>query len=141
MLENLAGVNPKELLETWENGRIKLFLIQRLLRFRRDHSDLFLKGNYLPLPATGALSDCVVSFARERDGLWLMVIAPRLSSRVGFPPIGEKWQDTAVEIPEPLEIHNVRSLFQSGEVRGENRKLMLKDALATLPFAAITNAK
>jgi (1->4)-alpha-D-glucan 1-alpha-D-glucosylmutase len=140
MLENLAHVNPKELLETWGDGRIKLFLTQSLLRFRRDHSDLFLKGNYLPLPATGPLSDGVVSFARELDGLWLIVLAPRLSSRVGFPPIGEKWQDTAVEIPEPLEMHNIRSLFQPGEVRGDGRRFLLKDALSALPFAAITNA-
>jgi (1->4)-alpha-D-glucan 1-alpha-D-glucosylmutase len=139
MLETLPEANPKELLENWSDGRIKLFLTQGLLRFRRDHPDLFQQGSYLPLPATGAQSDCVVSFARELDGRWLIVIAPRLSSRVGFPPIGEKWQDTAVEIPEPLELSNMRSVFGGGEVRADDRRLLLQDTLSALPFAAITN--
>ena len=41
--------DPEELLQNWPDGRIKLFLTQRLLRFRRDHARFFNRGNYLPL--------------------------------------------------------------------------------------------
>ena len=47
--------------------------------------------------ATGGQMDCV--------------IAPRLSSRVGFPPIGEVWKDTAIELPETLSLEKAHDLF------------------------------
>src|SRR5205814_3660619 len=111
MLSCLSSSKPEELLRNWPDGRIKMFLTQRLLRFRHEHADLFRRGNYLPLPARGTFADCCVSFGRELDGEWIMVIAPRLSSRVGFPPIGGKWKDTTVELPDSLSLKNVRDLF------------------------------
>jgi hypothetical protein len=47
----------------------------------------------------------------------------------------------AVEIPDGLEVTGGRNLFTSAEVRTDNRRLMLKDALAILPFAVITNVR
>jgi (1->4)-alpha-D-glucan 1-alpha-D-glucosylmutase len=102
MPDSLKGAAPEELLQHWPDGRIKLFLTQRLLRFRRDHSALFQQGKYLPLSANGTFADCCVAFVREHEGEWIAVIVPRLSSRVGFPPIGERWQDTIVGLPPSL---------------------------------------
>ena len=42
------------LLAGWADGRIKLFLTQRVLQFRRDHPDLFERGSYLPAETLGA---------------------------------------------------------------------------------------
>ena len=41
MLESLGKARPEELLESWPDGRIKMFLTQRVLRFRRDQPELF----------------------------------------------------------------------------------------------------
>src|SRR6266542_3330113 len=49
MLEALPSATPEELMQTWPEGRIKLFLTQRVLRFRRENADLFERGEYLPL--------------------------------------------------------------------------------------------
>ncbi len=76
-----------------------MFLTQRVLRFRREHADLFQRGEYLPLQASGIFAECCISFARQLTDKWIVVIAPRLSSRVGFPPIGELWKDTTIEFP------------------------------------------
>src|SRR5438094_8940135 len=89
MLEALPTATIEELLRNWPDGRIKMFLTQRLLQFRREHVDLFHRGEYLPLRASGTLAECCVSFARELAGKWIIVIAPRLSSRIGFPPVAE----------------------------------------------------
>src|SRR6059036_2440965 len=94
MLETLSTATPHELIQTWPDGRIKMFLTQRLLRFRRQYTDLFHRGEYLPLCASGIFAECCVSFARRLTDKWIVVITPRLSSRVGFPPIGERWQET-----------------------------------------------
>ncbi|HET9857157.1 MAG TPA: hypothetical protein VFP99_04920, partial [Chthoniobacterales bacterium] len=139
MLDALGASTPDELLQNWPDGRIKMFLIHRLLKFRNEHVDLFQRGNYLPLAASGTFADCCVSFARQIENRWMVVIAPRLSSRIGFPPIGDKWKDTVVDLPKNLEMKNARDVFTGREIAAQDRQVKLSDALSTLPFAALTN--
>jgi (1->4)-alpha-D-glucan 1-alpha-D-glucosylmutase len=140
MLETLDGSKPEALLQNWPDGRIKMFLIQRLLRFRREHENIFRRGNYLSLAVGGGLADSCVSFARELEGSWIAVIAPRVSSRVGFPPVGEKWKDTAIELPENPRLQKVREIFSDRELQLESRSLSVSEALLVLPFAVVTNS-
>src|SRR5881628_2467029 len=51
----------RELLQRWPDGRIKMFLTQRIPRFRREHADLFRRGEYLPVQATGTFAECCIS--------------------------------------------------------------------------------
>ena len=139
LLDSLTGATPEELLQNWPDGRIKLFLTQRLLRFRRDHPALFQQGKYLPLTASGTFADCCVAFVREHEGEWIAVVVPRLSSRVGFPPIGDKWKDTVVELPESLSRDGARELFTGRDLQTDNGALKLSEAMAILPFAVYTN--
>ena len=85
MLESLGQANPEELLGCWRDGRIKLFLTQCLLTFRREHRDLFARGRYRAFDLTGEFADCVIAFARILGkSIDHRVVAPRLSSRIGF---------------------------------------------------------
>ena len=117
-MESLGNVTHAELLQKWPDGRIKMFLIQRVLQFRRAHPELFGYGNYRPLKTSGALGDSCIAFARQHEAQGIIVVAPRLSARVGFPPLGEKWKDTVVEVPEGFS--TVRDLFTNREVPFEN---------------------
>ena len=139
LLESLASVKPEELFRNWPDGRIKMFLTQRTLQFRCAHFDLFQRGEYLPIRTGGTFAECVVSFARKLDRQWMIVIAPRLSSRVGFPPIGEMWKDTLVELPESISLDRAHDLFTCRDV--QDRQLKLADAMSVLPFSVITNLK
>ena len=139
MLEALPAGAIDELLRNWPDGRIKMFLTQRVLQFRREHVDLFHRGEYLPLRASGTLAECCVSFARELAGKWIIVIAPRLSSRIGFPPVAETWKDTSVGLPESLSLEHAHDLFTCHEIRRDGRRVSVSDALSILPFAGITN--
>ncbi len=139
MLDALATATPGELMQTWPDGRIKLFLTQRLLRFRRQYPDLFHRGEYLPLCASGTFAECCFSFARHLADKWIVVIAPRLSSRVGFPPIRERWQETTIEFPETFSLKGAHDLFTCRPVPLRNRNVKLADALSISPFALITN--
>ncbi len=138
MLSCLSTKSPEELLQSWPDGRIKMFLTQRALRFRNEHVELFRSGNYLPLRATGPFVDCCLCFARQLDQRSIIVIVPRLSSRIGFPPIGERWRDTVVELPESLSLHRGREIFTGRELSIQNRQIRLVDAISILPFAIIT---
>jgi len=139
MLESLSASTPHELIQNWPDGRIKMFLTQRVLQLRREHVDLFQRGEYLALAANGTFAECCVSFARRLGNQWIVVIAPRLSSRLGFPPVGERWKDTALELPETLSFENAHNLFTCRDLHHERRQISIADAITILPFAVITN--
>lgn len=139
ILATLDQATPEALLHGWPDGRIKMFLTRTILRFRKEQADLFRHGSYEPANATGPLADCCVSFTRQLNGKWVLVVAPRLSSRVGFPPVGPKWQDTAVELPAPISGGKAREIFTNRAIRFEGRYVRVADILATLPFAVLTN--
>jgi (1->4)-alpha-D-glucan 1-alpha-D-glucosylmutase len=139
MLEALSTATPGELMQSWPDGRIKLFLTQRVLQFRHEHADLFQRSEYLPLKVSGTFAECCVSFVRRRADKWIVVIAPRLSSRVGFPPVGEPWKDTAIEFPRTLSLAQAHDLFTCQTLPVRDRELKIADALSILPFAVITN--
>jgi (1->4)-alpha-D-glucan 1-alpha-D-glucosylmutase len=139
MLASLENASPEALLREWPDGRIKLMLTQRLLRFRRERALLFERGTYLPLTVTGEFADCCVAFAREHEAKWIVVLVPRLSSRVGFPPIGEKWKDTAVALSLSFPRDGVTELFTGRDLAGGDGALRLSEALAILPVAVYAN--
>ena len=139
MLAALPAAAPDELMRNWPDGRIKMLLTKRVLQFRRQHADLFEHGEYSPLAANGTFAECCVSFARQLGDKWIVVIAPRLSSRVGFPPVGERWKDTTIELPETLSLQDAHDLFTCRPVPLQDRRLKLSDTLSILPFAMITN--
>jgi (1->4)-alpha-D-glucan 1-alpha-D-glucosylmutase len=139
MLAALPAATPDELMRSWPDGRIKMFLTQRMLQFRREHADLFQSGEYSPLIATGTFAECCISFVRKLAGKWIVVIAPRLTSRVVFPPVGERWQDTSIELAEALSLENAHDLFICRAIHHEDRKVSVSDAMSVLPFAVITN--
>jgi (1->4)-alpha-D-glucan 1-alpha-D-glucosylmutase len=85
------------------------------------------------------LADCCISFARRLDRHWAVVIVPRLSSRIGFPPVGDVWKDTAIELPENLALERGREIFTGRELLIQNRQIRVADALSILPFAMVTS--
>lgn len=135
-IESLRNATPAELLQKWPDGRIKMFLIQKVLQFRRAQPDLFGHGTYRALKTSGTFADSCIAFAREHDGHRIVVISPRLSARVGFPPLGEKWKDTSIEVPEGFS--DPCDLFTDREVPVSEKHVRLCDALSILPFAVLT---
>src|SRR5207302_728349 len=139
MLSCLSSKRPEELLQNWPDGRIKMFLTQRALHFRNEHVDLFRRGNYLPLRANGAFGDCCIAFARQMDRQAVVIIVPRLSSRIGFPPIGDRWKDTTIELPEAFPLERWRDIITGRELWIKNRQIRIAEILSTLPFAMLAN--
>ncbi|HEY9806173.1 MAG TPA: hypothetical protein V6D04_06365, partial [Candidatus Obscuribacterales bacterium] len=66
-----------ELLDTKEDGRIKLFLTFQGLQARNQAVELFRDGAYLPLTVTGRWQNHVVAFARRYQDQMAIAIAPR----------------------------------------------------------------
>lgn len=132
-LASLAGAEPKELMEHWTDGRIKLLVTHRLLELRRSHASVFATGSYHPVTAEGAFSDKAVVFERRNDGQAVLVIVPRHAVALGFPPLGEVWQDTAV--PISVDGARWRDVFTGREHAGGT--LALSEVFADLPCAVL----
>jgi (1->4)-alpha-D-glucan 1-alpha-D-glucosylmutase len=78
------------LLSTKEDGRIKLYLVHRLLEYRRAHRPLFQAGTYVPLEAEGARRDHVVAIGRQLGAASVIAVVPRFLARLHLaaPPVG-----------------------------------------------------
>ena len=132
-LNEVEHVPPGDLMRCWADGRIKLRLTQRLLHLRRDNAELFREGNYEAINFGGVFADCAIGFVRRHEDRAIIVIVPRLSSRVGFPPAGERWRDTYANLASGLSA--LRDVFSDREVRAEKSQLKLSEAMAEVPFA------
>ena len=135
MLTQIENVPANELMQCWPDGRIKMRLTQRLLHLRRENPELFREGIYEPINFGGAFADCAIGFVRRHRDRAIIVIVPRLSSRVGFPPISDRWQDSHVVLPAGKS--NLRDVFSDRKVRVENSQLRLAVAMSQLPFAVL----
>jgi (1->4)-alpha-D-glucan 1-alpha-D-glucosylmutase len=131
-LETVMDVSPRELLEHWPDGRIKMFIIQRLLALRREEPAVFASGSYTGLHAHGSFADHVISFERRHKDAAILVIAPRHTAKLGFPPVGGAWTNTGLALPGEARW---RDVFTSREHATD--RLALADVFADVPFAVL----
>jgi (1->4)-alpha-D-glucan 1-alpha-D-glucosylmutase len=160
-----AAVEAREtavahLLDTWTDGRIKLLLTMALLRLRREQPDLFLDGDYLPLPGADAPSDHhLVAFARQLGPRAIIVMAPRFTSQLAPAasgdasgahgtdtaprwPVGfEPWRTMRVQLPESLAGRTFTHLLTGAAVRpllaGREVSLPAADVFKWFPLAVL----
>ena len=133
MLEELKKhANPPELLKSWADGRLKLYVMWRSLNFRREYSDLFVHGEYIPLRVVGPRANHVVAFARHLHDDWCIVAVPRLLAKLGRG--NDLWPDTSIELPPEAPAHWINILTKE-----ELSSPVSASALfSTLPLAVLT---
>ena len=107
VLAAIGGADAAELWRSRRDGRVKLWALTTALRLRRSAPEAFdATSGYLPLTADGEWAEHVVAFARTAGGRdpRVVVVTPRLPGTVMGPeqraPLGERWGDTAVALPE-----------------------------------------
>jgi (1->4)-alpha-D-glucan 1-alpha-D-glucosylmutase len=145
-IESSEGTHIKEALrgfvEHWQDGKIKLYLIRKALRFRRDHGDLFHEGEFVPLQVAGCHSENVIAFLRRTPSASTLVVLPRWLCRIadksGSLPARIDWCDTHIVLPPPSP-RNWKSILAPTELASQDRQtgacLMLNDLLNDFPVA------
>ncbi len=99
----------QELSARWPDPDLKLWVTTSTLNLRRDWSNVFTFGEYIPLTATGAQAEHVLAFARRWEDQMAICVVPRHFYRLtagaktahnaaGF-PIAD-WQDTKLILPD-----------------------------------------
>jgi (1->4)-alpha-D-glucan 1-alpha-D-glucosylmutase len=137
----------EELLACWRDGRIKLFLLYRALSFRKEQRDLFLSGEYLPLPASGGIKEHVLAFTRKYAPVWAVAAVPRLVTRLSPPgefPLGQKAWGGRSSLVLPEEAPDTwRNVLTGEELRvsgGRGKKtLPLHAVFRHFPVALLSN--
>ena len=150
LLDDLGNRPPSSdlaasLVATKDDGRIKLYVTQRALDARERHPDLFERGDYLALEATGPQEDRVVAFTRSLDDREIVVIVPRLVAGLLVQPdaipVGEIWQKTHVMLPAGAGDATYRNLYTGALVQPdtdvEQPAIELEQVLSIFPVALL----
>jgi (1->4)-alpha-D-glucan 1-alpha-D-glucosylmutase len=129
------------LLQTPDDGRLKLYLTWKAQSLRRQYPALFHEGDgeYLPITAAGSKSDHVVAFIRKSATTTLLVVAPRLVARLlgdaDSPPTGSKiWEDTRIALPPCDYPQKYRNVF-TGKSLDTRAEIAIAELLADFPVA------
>jgi (1->4)-alpha-D-glucan 1-alpha-D-glucosylmutase len=136
------------LLDRWQDGTIKLFLVWRLLALRRQHSDLFACGRYINLTVRGSNADHIFAFARRHRDEAIAVVVPRLTWRLaagGWPLGAAAWRDTRVILPKELGSVGGRHVLTGADIRATARpagiigvRLPAAELFRDLPIAVVS---
>ncbi len=113
---------------------MKLRLTRDLLGARLARRSFFDEADYRALSVRGALSDHVVAFARTKGDDDVIVAVPRLTARLGTPPLGAVWKDTTIETGRDGAVW--RDLL-TGRTHGSGNVLLASEVFAELPVAVL----
>jgi (1->4)-alpha-D-glucan 1-alpha-D-glucosylmutase len=94
----------RELIESYPDGRIKLYLTSQALGLRRQHVATFAQGGYHPLELFGERAPHACAFARAHGDDCVLVVVPRLVAGLTGgdlrPPLGDTvWGATWLGLP------------------------------------------
>ncbi|GAN59065.1 malto-oligosyltrehalose synthase [Acetobacter cibinongensis] len=127
-----SDTSQAELMNSWKDGRIKQWLTQIILNFRKEFTDLFARGDYQPVEVTGTFSNNIVAFSREYDGVKMLVITSRFGFSLGLDhtlrSYSENWNTT-----ELATKGSYKSIFDGKVLSGE-QTLCLDNMRGTLPI-------
>lgn len=127
-----------------KNGQLKMWFTNRLLKERSYHPDLFIHGAYLPLTIDGKHKDHILSFARNYNDTWFVVIAPLYMAVLQEPIMGDEntdmigWADTRVLLPAKAPENWVNIFDES--MKTFSNEIPLSQVM-NFPFAVVLKGK
>jgi (1->4)-alpha-D-glucan 1-alpha-D-glucosylmutase len=131
----------QSLMNTPEDGRIKLFLTAQTLRLRRDMAALFENGEYLKLTVSGPRLDNLVAFARCDPDHYAVIVVPRLMKHLldeGF-----TWFCTRLELPADAPRH-YRNIFTGDKLSAitvdDHLELNIRELFGAFPVALLVSS-
>ncbi len=122
----------QELMTSWTDGRIKLYLTWTGLQLRKQNPGLLLHGEYIPVFARGPQEDCVVAFARRFEDRTLLFAVSRFFRHLAGPgqlPTSAVWHDTRLQLPPELP-RQWQNILTNEPAEGDS----LASYFSTLPF-------
>jgi (1->4)-alpha-D-glucan 1-alpha-D-glucosylmutase len=133
--QNQPGL-VNDLATKMEDGRIKLWVISRLLRLRRRFPKIFLEGTYERITVQGDLSSHAFAFSRRTQGQSLIVIVPRLVAAWRWGSIA--WGGTFIQLSNVPAGSRYETVLSGQQLTaGNHQEIKLSAALADFPVAVL----
>lgn len=136
----------REMLESYRDGRVKMWVTMRTLHLRNSDPELFHHGNYESLEASTP-NRSLCAFARTRTDAApqnrqsVVVAVPRFSySLTGgklMPPIADVWKNDSIRLPDgaPREFENI---FTGETVSAADNSLLCRELFRSFPVAVLS---
>ncbi len=125
------------LLQSKEDGRIKLFTLYKSLIERRRSQKLFSKGKYIPLHFSGSGYWHLVGYARHYQNQWALIVLPRhlvhFLNEGEYPHQVQTWEDTILHLPKGAP-RNWRSTFSGRMLNFENQVVRVNELFTNFPI-------
>jgi (1->4)-alpha-D-glucan 1-alpha-D-glucosylmutase len=145
-LKNLADLENgnhdmflDDLTANWHDGRIKLYLIRKALRFRRDHCDLFRGGEFVPVQTAGCHAPNLIGFLQRAGNMSVLAVVPRWLLQLQTKASSSlDWCDTRLLLPLGCS-GEWRSIISPEKIIAQTSAgqscLMARDLFQKLPVA------
>jgi (1->4)-alpha-D-glucan 1-alpha-D-glucosylmutase len=95
--------DPNIIEELWKSsndGRIKMYTLYKMLALRNKHSEVLLRGQYIPVEVTGPKHHHLIAYIREHNGSRILVVASRFFTHLYEEHLSSKyWIDTFLHLP------------------------------------------
>ncbi len=134
-----------QMVQSPEDGRIKMYITTKLLHLRKAHQTLFSKGTYIPLKVIGSAQNQIIAYAWQQANKVVVVLATRFVSALlptpslVIDPIA--WEGTKVLLPKEVAATSFVDLFTQTTITTEmcdnEAALDLKTIFKTLPLALL----
>jgi len=132
---------PRNFADNWRDGCIKLYLIWKAIRFRRDHDDLFRDGEFIPIRPGGANARNVIAFLRKQGTSWVLAAIPRWLSQVPAKASREfNWGDTRLSLPSdpPAKWNSILTRTQLAlQNQAGEQHILVNDLFREFPVALL----
>ncbi|MGV3773188.1 MAG: malto-oligosyltrehalose synthase [Verrucomicrobiales bacterium] len=145
-INKASPINIRELLQNWQSGAVKMFVIAKALAARKQHAQIFTHGSYKPVAVDGLYKDHICAFARTWNGRSIVVAAPRfiytLVEGEEKLPVGSIWGDCSLRLPAIENQGRFRNVFTGDMISqsGADGSLKVADLFATFPLALLEPA-
>lgn len=128
----------RRLLDSWEDGRIKLYLTLAGLQLRRRNPTLLLEGEYVPVAAAGERREHLVALVRRQGDAAVLAVVPRLVAGLAgegdaWPTGPAAWGDTTVVLPDDLTGRRFRNALTGETIAASPGGFRAATLLDTLP--------
>jgi (1->4)-alpha-D-glucan 1-alpha-D-glucosylmutase len=124
-----------ELVDHWQDGAVKLFVISRILHLRASDPELFECGEYESIMSAGPKADCLCAYARIFENRALLVIAARFPARREMHP---DWRGTVLALASQLAAGTFRNILTGRRLSASNIEVAIDLVFEGLPVAVFT---
>ena len=138
-----------ELMRTWNDGRIKLYLIWKALCFRQKNAALFSDGDFERAEVSGERAENVTAFFRVLQNKNALIIAPKWLAGAGVdrnPEMQQRfWGKTSITIPNGAPSASWRNIFTdemfeaSQKAGSSGSSIYTADVLGHFPVALLSS--